>query len=759
MNPNVQRWVKAFNGPLRKHFERWVKRIGHYGPMIEKTLKDEGAPPDLIYLSMIESGFNMHASSTASAVGPWQFIQSTGKMYGLDKEFFVDERKDIIQATQAAARHLKDLYKIYGDWYLAFSAYNAGPGKTNSAIRRGGTKDYWRLCSSRGQLFRQETKDYVPKILAALHIVKNYKKFGYTEKSFGAPLDYERVSVPDATDVNTIAKATQTTPEHIAALNPNLNLGITPPGQKFPVLIPKGTRGAFVRNYPSIPVSKRVSHLQYSTGNNESLADIAKKYSISASSIARLNHSKNVTAKLRPNTQVKIPATKNTLLALAKGNHYSGGNRSGGTKIAYYKIRRGDTLNRIARYNGTSIANLSRWNGLSRNSQLKAGRSLKIYKSTGSRNNWSSGRLVALSNPFSSSTTGEIRMTGVRHIIHKDQQDPDDFIPEPTPVVKDKDVVIPTMVAVADTETEEEENIIEPAMIKTVDGKLIGEGVPEETNPALDTSLATATPVKQKTAVARFHVVKRGETLSGISAKYKMRMSELKTLNKLRSDTVQLNQKLLISGGSALASAQQPQKQPTTKIQSSAAIYQVRPGDTLSVIAKKQGVPLKQLMALNNVRGGNIKVGQKLVLKSGSPDRSSKPATQVATAQMTAASPKVTSSSNSMYVVKPNDTLSSIATRHRVRVSDLKSWNRLTGENIRSGQQLRILKGSLKTTSPAVAKVNRTASGKVIMHLVRSGDTLWSLSRKYGVKVSDIVKWNNLKDNQVRPNQRIKIIA
>jgi membrane-bound lytic murein transglycosylase D len=299
VNEPVQKWVRLFNGSLRNNFSRWIGRLGYYGPTIEGVLDDEGVPRDLIYLAMIESGFNLSAKSHASAVGPWQFIASTGRMYGLNNGPFVDDRSDLVTASRAAARHLKDLYKIYGDWYLAFAAYNAGPGKVNQAIKRGGTTDYWRLSSSRSRLFRQETKDYVPKVLAALHIVKNYKKYGYNESSFSEPMQFDRVTIPDATDVAAIAKSAGTTEDVIRGLNPALVIGITPPNQGFEVYIPKGAKEEFYRRYEALPSNERVSSIQYRTGKKDTLATVASRYGVSVGQIAKQN-GKNSKQKIKP---------------------------------------------------------------------------------------------------------------------------------------------------------------------------------------------------------------------------------------------------------------------------------------------------------------------------------------------------------------------------------------------------------------------------------------------------------------------------
>lgn len=573
MNSRVRKWVRTFSGPLRSRFSRWLYRLGQYGPSIDKILKAEGVPRDLIYLAMIESGFNMGAVSHASAAGPWQFTKSTGQMYGLASGNLVDQRYDFVHATRAAAAYLRDLYKIYGNWYLAFAAYNAGPGKVNRAIKRGRSTNYWRLSSSRSRHLLAETKNYVPKILAAMYIVKNYRRYGYTSKSFGKPLQFERVFVPDATDVRVIARCAGTSVKVIQALNPALIAGITPPGQRFAIYIPKGAGEAFQKNYTRIPASKRVSELNYRTGYRETIADIAKKYNISASQLARLNGYKQH-QKLSTGTIIKIPAKKSVLLAMAEN--------SGAPSPA----------------------------GISSLSPGPSG--------------------------------GRARISGVAYIISQDNTAPEST-PEP-----EYELTLPVMVA-KNSEFSSKNDL--PAVVKT----------------AHDQAAGDANQVKKQKPVKKYHVVKSGETLSTIAAKYRLRTSELKRLNGLKSDRIRPQQKLLVK----------------------------------------------------KTAGSNAGAG-----------------------------PAVTT-----YTVKANDTLYGIAHRHKVTVAQLKDWNGLKSNIIKLGQKL-----TIRARPRRIASTNANQT-KVIYHYVKSGETLWHLSKKYNVKISEIKEWNNLKGDQLRPKQKLKIIT
>lgn len=311
-NSRVEKWVRAFTGPLRGNFARWITRASIYAPTMEQALREYHVPTDLIYLAMIESGFNPKAYSHAHAAGAWQFIRSTGKLYGLQSGGIIDERRDLIKSSRAAASHLRDLHRIYGDWYLAFAAYNAGPGSVNRAIRRSGTRNYWKMTEGKTRFLRQETKDYVPRILAAAIITKDYRRYGFSSQLFEKPLDYAVVTVPDATDREVIAKCAGTTVEDIQFLNPSLVAGVTPPGKSYCVLVPGGTEERFRKNYARIPKSERVQYTLYQVRRRETLASVASRYKMSKSVLARANRM-DAQKRLSVGSYVLIPKKKSSI--------------------------------------------------------------------------------------------------------------------------------------------------------------------------------------------------------------------------------------------------------------------------------------------------------------------------------------------------------------------------------------------------------------------------------------------------------------
>ncbi|MGZ6144190.1 MAG: lytic transglycosylase domain-containing protein, partial [Myxococcales bacterium] len=239
LNDAVIAYIRFFQTDTREHFGRWLSRSTRYLPMMRKVLETQGLPLDLVYLSMIESGFSSYATSFAKAAGLWQFVVGTSRRYGLKTDFWVDERRDPQKATVAAAKYLRDLReRFHGDWYLAWAGYNAGEGKVDRAIRKEKTTDFWRMMG-KGRTLRAETKHYVPKLIAAALIAKHPERFGFHVDYEQAP-EIEEVQVPDATDLHVIAKAAGITIEQVRDLNPELRRFCTPPGG-WTVRLPKGT--------------------------------------------------------------------------------------------------------------------------------------------------------------------------------------------------------------------------------------------------------------------------------------------------------------------------------------------------------------------------------------------------------------------------------------------------------------------------------------------------------------------------------------
>jgi membrane-bound lytic murein transglycosylase D len=245
-NEQVKKWMNFFLNRGRGFFERYTERAGRYAPILGAILEEHGLPRDLIFLAMAESGFNTSAKSWAKAVGPWQFMPYTGKVYGLEQDWYRDERRDPIKATVAAARYLTKLYDDFGSWEVAAAAYNAGEGKMSRAITKYKSEDFWDL--TKGKYLKSETKNYVPKIMALAIIGKNLKSFGFDDIDFHEPLDFDEISVKPATDLIKLSEALQVDFEEIQRLNPEVMRWFTPPNiAEYKLRIPPNTAEKFAQ--------------------------------------------------------------------------------------------------------------------------------------------------------------------------------------------------------------------------------------------------------------------------------------------------------------------------------------------------------------------------------------------------------------------------------------------------------------------------------------------------------------------------------
>ena len=275
---------------------------------MKNLLKEHGLPEDLVYMSLIESGFNPYAYSRAKAVGLWQFISMTGKRYGLRVNWWVDERRDPEKSTIAAAKYLKDLYDLFACWYLAAAGYNAGEYKIIKAIKRYQTEDFWKLTNQR--YLKRETKDYVPQMIAAALIAKDPEKYGFIDVEYQEPLRYEKVKVPELTDLCLIAKACETSLEEIKDLNPELRRGVTPPNEtEYEIKIPFGKKDFFLKNFEALQPLEKFQFKTHLVKKGETLKGIANHYRVDLEPLLEINHL-NKTSPISKGMTLLIPISK-----------------------------------------------------------------------------------------------------------------------------------------------------------------------------------------------------------------------------------------------------------------------------------------------------------------------------------------------------------------------------------------------------------------------------------------------------------------
>jgi membrane-bound lytic murein transglycosylase D len=288
VNDAVLSYIHFFSGERgHKTLVAGLKRSGKYRPLISKILAEEGVPQELIYLAQAESGFYPRAVSNKAATGMWQFVQWRGREYGLNQTTFADDRLDPEKATRSAARHLRDLYTKFGDWYLAIAGYNCGPGNVEKAVERTGYADFWQLRSRNA--IPKETTNYVPIILALTIMAKNPKDYGIENLELDQPLEYETLKLTAPTHMALLADVAERPVSEIREMNPALLNNIAPAG--YELHVPKGSTPAIVAGLETVPEARRASWRVHRVGQGETLASIAKQYNTPVSSITSANTS------------------------------------------------------------------------------------------------------------------------------------------------------------------------------------------------------------------------------------------------------------------------------------------------------------------------------------------------------------------------------------------------------------------------------------------------------------------------------------
>ncbi len=502
VNEKVENCIIYFQTIARDFFQSALTRSGKYTPIMSRILQEEGLPTDLIYLPLIESGYKTNAYSWAKATGPWQFISSTGKHYGLYRNWWYDERRDFERSTRAAARYLSFLYSRYDDWYLALSAYNAGEGRIDRATKKENTKDYWRLKS-----IARETRDYVPLFLAATIIGKNPEKYGFTAY-YDECLEYETVTVGKCVDLRHVASAIGTTHEYLQHLNPELLRNITPPGiEAYRLRIPKNTETAFWASYDSFQEPTVAGVEKHTIKRGESWASIAKKYGISSKVLAEANGS-STKSKLFAGKTLMIPI-KNSELARASNSNRKSSSASSKTKASangIYTVKKGDNLTQIAEAHGTTVNDLRSLNGIGPYADLHPGQKLKVNSKAPSKSTKSSGNKIM------------------------------------TYKVKKGD----TLAKIAQKYNTNTQEIASINGIHTIDHLRIGQLINVPANQPAAKSKSTKS---SKGGGILVYVVKAGDTLWDIAKSFGTTVEDIVTLNKLPSRKVKIGDKIKVKRG------------------------------------------------------------------------------------------------------------------------------------------------------------------------------------------------------------------
>nr|WP_320009987.1 LysM peptidoglycan-binding domain-containing protein [uncultured Desulfobulbus sp.] len=486
LNEQVQYYLDLFQGKQRRSYARWLARSMAYRPYIEPELVKAGLPKDLVFLAMIESGYNPRAYSPAHACGLWQFIAPTGRTYGLTINSWIDERREPVKATRAAIGYLSKLHNQFDNWYLAVAAYNTGERRIADAIEAYDTKDFWTIADT--ERLYQETKRYVPKLIAAIIIGRDPEKFGFTDIKYHSPQPYEEISVPGGASLSAVAVIANTSVKALRELNTELKLDHTPPRGRYSLRIPPGTKKLVAANINNLKPVKRTVYASHTVRRGDTLSAICQRYNVSLHSLRKANNMRS-SSFIRIGQRLRVP-TYTTRYVLASQDRPQRSSQSTRTvqQSMHHRVEANETLGSVARRYKVSVEDLMRWNKLSNPNTLRQGQQLAVYVSS------HIPKAVLAQAPSASPQTIKLPKAAL---------------------------------AIAPTTTKAE----------------------SKTQTAASKQASSGATVAKGPAKATWYVIQRGDTLSTIARRFKTSTKDLRKLNKLSDNLLRTGNKLLIKKG------------------------------------------------------------------------------------------------------------------------------------------------------------------------------------------------------------------
>ena len=764
-NQGLENVIKSLLKNRKKTYERLLAISQYYFPMFEDALAKYNIPLEIKYLAIVESALNPKAKSRVGATGLWQFMYGTGIQYNLDVNSYVDERSDPLKATEAACKYLSGMYALFGDWDLVLASYNCGPGNVTKAIRRsGGQKNYWNIRKN----LPKETAGYLPAFLATMYIMEYHKEHGINAQK--APVTYfatDTIQIKHELSFKQISSLLDIPVSELQFLNPAYKMDVIP------------------------HVASKINYLRLPQ----------EKVAVFASNEDKIYYYANYEENLREKPYI----SKDTLS--------DGSPKRYATRYKFHKVRRGENLNEIASKYGVSENDVRKWNKL-RGNRLPLGRNLKIvttervtpkeivvkvekskeiiqHKKDSTSNAIAS--VVEIPKVKESITYKDEKVVTYKEVtkIHKVKKGEnlstiadkyDVSMSEikkwnklkSNAVVRGKNLKIITNEKVVTTVRKKDKK---PTIVKqevVADNNENAVKQPEK-KPAKETFTIKEEKVVSYKDVTKSYKVKKGDNLSTIADKFDVTVAEIKKWNKLKSNNVALGKNLKITTNEKVVTTikkkikkETPQKEaiaiietkdkPAKKIdtttekttqKSLVQAYVVEKGDNLYTISKRYNISLSQLKEWNNIENDNVQLGTKLIV--------SKPDSEIGTEKE---EPKIKE-----YIVAKGDNVWSISKKFGVTLAQLKEWNNLPDNSIQQGSKLIVSK-----TEAAISNEQKVSNDKKLkneiaekkryekLYYVKKGDSLFSISQKYpGVTVSDLKKWNDIRNGNIKPGMKLKI--